>query len=142
MLCLPHILALALHSQAGFNTAVPGLGALCRHGEGDAWLLGAGAYANSERAVERKVSQYLLAGAQPWSVGPVRLGAVVGLVNGYTFNSGNTLPMAAGIASLPATALPAWVPGRHLVHELHLVAIPPVRGVTPAVAQISFTLMF
>jgi len=41
MLCLPHILALALHSQGGFNTAVPGLGALCRHGADDAWLLGA-----------------------------------------------------------------------------------------------------
>lgn len=40
MLCLPHILALALHSQGGFNTAVPGLGALCRHGADDAWLLG------------------------------------------------------------------------------------------------------
>lgn len=42
--CLPHILAIALHSQGGFNTAVPGLGLFCR---ADAYIAGAGAYANS-----------------------------------------------------------------------------------------------
>ena len=54
--CLPHILALALHSQGGFNTVVPGAGIFCRHGSGDAWIAGAGAYANSERAVEDRKS--------------------------------------------------------------------------------------
>ena len=31
MNCLPHILILALHSQPGFNTVVPGAGAFYRH---------------------------------------------------------------------------------------------------------------
>ena len=66
MLCLPHILALALHSQGGFNTFVPGAGLFCRD---DAYIAGAGAYANSEKAVERKVSQYAFGGWQPLKLG-------------------------------------------------------------------------
>ena len=136
--CLPHILALALHSQGGFNTVVPGAGIFCRHGAGDAWIAGAGAYANSERAVQRRVSQYAFAGVQPWAIGPVpglRIGGVVGLVNGYSYNSGRTLPMAALVASVPASALPAWAvlqPVKNVVQEFHVTVIPPVRGVTPA----------
>ena len=134
--CLPHILALALHSQGGFNTVVPGAGIFCRHGAGDAWIAGAGAYANSERAVQRRVSQYAFAGVQPWALGSVpglRIGGVVGLVNGYSYNSGRTLPMAAAVLSYPLPRPFA---------EAHLTVIPPVRGVTPAVAQFSFTLRF
>ena len=131
--CLPHILALALHSQGGFNAVVPGAGIFCRHGAGDAWIAGAGAYANSERAVQRRVSQYAFAGVQPWAIGPVRVGGVVGLVNGYSYNSGRTLPMAAAVLSYPLPRPFA---------EAHLTVIPPVRGVTPAVAQFSFTLRF
>ena len=140
--CLPHILALALHSQGGFNTAVPGLGLFCR---ADSIIAGAGAYANSEKSVERKVSQYAFGGWQPFDVGPVRIGGMVGLVNGYSYNSGRTLPMAALVASVSALDLPAWPllkPVKRVVDEIHLVAIPPVRGVTPAVAQLSFTLRF
>ena len=134
--CLPHILALALHSQGGFNTVVPGAGIYCRHGAGDAWIAGAGAYANSERAVERRVSQYAFAGVQPWAIGPVRVGGVVGLVNGYSYNSGRTIPMAAAVLSWP---LPSAL---RPLDAAHITLIPPVRGVTPAVAQLSFTLRF
>lgn len=56
MLCLPHILALALHSQGGFNTAVPGLGALCRHGADDAALEG-----DNTMTGEKKYALYKLA---------------------------------------------------------------------------------
>lgn len=131
--CLPHILALALHSQGGFNTVVPGAGIFCRHGAGDAWIAGAGAYANSEKAVERKVSQYAFGGWQPFKLGDLRAGAMVGLVNGYSYNSGKTIPMAAAVLSYPLPRPFA---------EAHLTVIPPVRGVTPAVAQLSFTLRF
>ena len=143
--CLPHILALALHSQGGFNTVVPGAGIFCRSGEDAQYIAGAGAYANSERAVARKVSQYAFGGWQPFDVGPVRIGGMVGLVNGYSYNGGRTLPMAALVASVSALDLPAWPllkPVKRVVDEIHLVAIPPVRGVTPAVAQLSFTLRF
>jgi hypothetical protein len=128
--CLPHILAIALHSQSGFNTAVPGLGLFCR---ADSVIAGAGAYANSERAVERKVSQYAFGGWQPLKLGDLRAGGMVGLVNGYSYNSGRTLPMAAAVLSYPLPRPFA---------EAHLTVIPPVRGVTPAVAQLSFTLRF
>lgn len=128
--CLPHILAIALHSQGGFNTAVPGLGLFCR---ADSFIAGAGAYANSEKAVERKVSQYAFGGWQPLKLGDLRAGAMVGLVNGYSYNSGKTIPMAAAVLSYPLPRPFA---------EAHLTVIPPVRGVTPAVAQLSFTLRF
>jgi hypothetical protein len=128
--CLPHILAIALHSQGGFNTAVPGLGLFCR---ADSVIAGAGAYANSEKSVERKVSQYAFGGWQPFKLGDLRAGAMVGLVNGYSYNSGKTIPMAAAVLSYPLPRPFA---------EAHLTVIPPVRGVTPAVAQLSFTLRF
>lgn len=128
--CLPHILAIALHSQGGFNTAVPGFGLFCR---ADSVIAGAGAYANSEKAVERKVSQYAFGGWQPLKLGNLRAGAMVGLVNGYSYNSGKTIPMAAAVLSYPLPRPFA---------EAHLTVIPPVRGVTPAVAQLSFTLRF
>jgi hypothetical protein len=96
--CLPHILAIALHSQGGFNTAVPGLGLFCR---ADSVIAGAGAYANSEKSVERKVSQYAFGGWQPFKLGDLRAGAMVGLVNGYSYNSGKTIPMAAAVLSYP-----------------------------------------
>jgi hypothetical protein len=131
--CLTHILALALHSQGGFNTVVPGAGVFCRHGAEDAWIAGAGAYANSEKAVERKVSQYAFGGWQPFKLGDLRAGGMVGLVNGYSYNSGKTIPMAAAVLSYPLPRPFA---------EAHLTVIPPVRGVTPAVAQLSFTLRF
>jgi hypothetical protein len=104
--CLPHILAIALHSQGGFNTAVPGLGLFCRS---DSIIAGAGAYANSEKAVDRKVSQYLLAGAQPLQLGPVRLGAVAGLVNGYAHRS--------------------------LQHQRHELQVPVLGSMTPELEQ-------
>jgi hypothetical protein len=128
--CLPHILAIALHSQGGFNTAVPGLGLFCR---ADSVIAGAGAYANSEKSVERKVSQYAFGGWQPFKLGDLRAGAMVGLVNGYSYNSGKTIPMAAAVLSYPLPRPFA---------EAHLTVIPPVRGVTPAVGQLSFTLRF
>ena len=144
MNCLPHILVLALHSQPGFNTVVPGAGAFCRHG---AYVAGAGAYANSEKAVERKVSQYAFVGWQPIEYKPLglRTGLMAGAVNGYSYNSGRTLPMAASITSLDTAVLPDWVllkPVKSIAKELHLTVIPPVRNVTPAVAQFSFTLRF
>jgi hypothetical protein len=58
---------------------------------------------------------------------------MVGLVNGYSYNSGKTIPMAAAVLSYPLPRPFA---------EAHLTVIPPVRGVTPAVAQLSFTLRF
>ena len=128
--CLPHILAIALHSQGGFNTAVPGLGLFCRD---DAYIVGAGAYANSEKAVERKVSQYAFGGWQPLKLGDLRAGAMVGLVNGYSYNSGKTIPMAAAVLSYPLPRPFA---------EAHMTVVPPVRGGTPAVAQLSFPLRF
>ena len=53
--------------------------------------------------------------------------------------------MAAIVASVSALDLPAWAvlkPVKRVVDEIHLTVIPPVRGVTPAVAQFSFTLRF
>lgn len=107
--CYPHVHVAALHADApaGYQTATPGLGVLCRDG---VWLAGVGVLQNSHG----RTSEYVQVGAQPIELGPVRLGAIVGSITGYRAHA---MPMAALVASVP-------VP----VGELHFTVIPPVAG--------------
>jgi hypothetical protein len=77
------------------------------------------------------VSNYLAMGYQPWRIGSIRLGAIGGIVDGYTFNDGGFMPMAAGMISYPLN----W-------GEAHLIVIPLIAGVTPLTFQFSFTVKY
>lgn len=103
--CLPQLHLAAIHAPAGtYQSATPGLGALCRDG---VWLAGAGALRNSLG----RDSVYLMAGAQTDT--PVRVGVVIGAISGYR---DQPLPFAAVAVSYG---------------NVHLTIIPPVRGVVP-----------
>ena len=116
---MPHVHVAALHSDAGYRTAVPGIGALWTDGP---WLGGAGIYRNSNP--HGGLSAYLMAGAQPLRVGPVKLGAVAGIVNGYERAQGRFAPFVAAVAS--------W-------DNNHLTIMPPSEPKKPWVIQYSFT---
>lgn len=85
----------AAHDSSGYEGFTPGLGVVCERGD----LIGAaGVFSNSERST----STYAVAGWQPLQVGPVRIGAVAGLIDGYqNQNNGRHFPVAALIASVP-----------------------------------------
>jgi hypothetical protein len=70
----------------------PGLGIACPLGEAE---VAAGAYLNSWGTP----SAYVAVGYEPISIGPVRIGALAGLVTGY--HGGVVRPMAGLQASVP-----------------------------------------
>jgi hypothetical protein len=77
------------------------------------------------------MSNYFAVGYQPWRMGPIRLGGIGGVVDGYNFNDGGLMIMAAGMFSMPFS----W-------GEAHLIVIPLIAGVTPLTLQFSFTLKY
>ena len=117
--CLPHINVAALHapSEQQYRTFTPGIGVLCRKAD---WMAGAGFYSNSLG----NRSNYAIAGWQPLRMGPVHVGAVAGVVDGYPVNSGRFIPMA-GLAL-------SW-------GHVHVVAWPQVKDYSPAGLAVSFT---
>jgi len=117
---LPHIHVAALHSEPGYRSVVPGIGVLGTDGP---WLIGAGVYRNSNPG--GNLSTYFMGGAQPLRIGPVKIGAVAGMVNGYERANGKFAPFIAGVAS--------WG------HQ-HLTIMPPYAKEKPWVIQYSFTL--
>lgn len=126
--CLPQIHVAAIHGEAGYHSNVPGIGVFCRNGDA---VLGAGRYANSEKVIPRKYSNYAIVGLQPYRIGPVRVGGVIGVVDGYAYQDGKPFPMAALLVSYQAS-----------FGELHFTVVPPVKKVTPAVVQLSYTVRF
>ena len=117
--CLPHIHVAALHapSEQQFRAFTPGLGVLCKEAD---WRFGAGVYRNSVA----RTSKYAMLGWQPFHVGEGRIGAFVGVVDGYRANSGGPIPMA-GLAL-------SW-------KHFHIAAWPSFRQYTPATVAVSFT---
>lgn len=117
--CLPHVHTIAIHAPGpkNYETFTPGIGVLCR---ADTLLVGAGAYRNSNG----DPSKYVAAGWQPLRLGPVRLGAMFGLVDGYTRRGGAFAPM--GGVSL------SW-------GNAHLLMWPRVANYTQAGVALSFT---
>lgn len=119
--CTPQLHTVAIHAQAGFETAVPGIGILCTQ---DSILAGVGTYHNSIG----KQSNYALGGGYFATLGRIRFGAAAGVVDGYALNGGCT-PMGVAIVSFPVAGV-----------DVHLTLIPHVPKITPALVQFSFTL--
>ena len=121
--CLPHIHAVAIHAPPSpeYRTSVPGLGALCRDGDR---VLGAGGYNNSNG----DFSKYVAVGVQPWRAAGLRIGGIVGTVDGY--KSGHAEPLAAALLSAPVR----W-------GEIHAIISPPF-GDKPLAVEFGATIRF
>lgn len=115
--CLPQIHTIAIHAEAGFRSAVPGIGVLCRERE---YLTGAGVYSNSIG----KPSAYAIAGWQRKVGDDLRVGFVVGAASGYR-------PHAIAVGALMVS-----------YNNLHFTVIPKIKGkgATPWTVGVSFTL--
>lgn len=116
--CLPHFHVAAYHAEAGFRSATPGIGALCRKGD---LLAGAGVFSNSIG----NASLYAIGGWQPWRIGEARVGAFAGVINGYRRGA---MPFAAAAVSVP-----------YRDGELHFTVIPKVSNLSPLTVGFSFT---
>lgn len=93
--CSPLVHVAAVHAEGSHRSDTPGLGLICERGD----LLGAaGAFSNSYG----RMSRYAVAGWQPVTAGPARIGAVVGAIDGYDHRHGRAFPFAALTASVPA----------------------------------------
>ena len=120
--CALQIHIAAIHTQAGYNGDTPGIGLLCPIANNT--RLAVGTYHNSVRAQ----SNYAAAVWQPLQLGPVRVGAMAGVVTGYRRD---ITPMAALAITVPVRSI-----------ELHLVAVPAVSNASPATAAFSFSFKF
>lgn len=112
--CLPQIHVAAIHADHGYRSFTPGIGVMCK----GKVLVGAGLYKNSLG----DGSTYAAVGYQPWIVGGVKIGAIVGAATGYKHY--DVVPLAAVLMSYK---------------HLHFTFIPEVKAKTPAVLGISFT---
>jgi hypothetical protein len=119
--CLPHLHLAAYHAAPGYRGDTPGIGVLCRQAD---WLAGAGVFSNSIG----QASKYAVAGWQPWRIGPVRVGAYAGVIDGYRYKNSDAFPFAAGLLSLPIGHA-----------ELHLSLLPQWRDISPATVGLSIT---
>lgn len=82
-------------SRRGYNERNWGLGVEYRFNAQVAAI--AGQYRNSVR----ETSHYLAVAAQPYVIGPVRLGVIVGIVNGYPeMRNGRFAPLILPVASI------------------------------------------
>lgn len=120
--CAPQIHVAAIHAKAGYNGDTPGIGLLCPIANNTS--LAVGTYRNSLSMQ----SNYAAAVWQPLHLGPLRVGALAGVVTGYRRDF---TPMAALAVSVPVRAI-----------ELHLVAVPAVSNASPATAALSFSFKF
>ena len=120
--CAPQVHVAALHAEAGYNGSTPGVGLLCPIAANT--RLAVGTYRNSLR----KQTNYAGVVWQPLHAGPIRVGAMAGVMTGY---QRDYTPMAAMAFTLPVRSI-----------ELHLVAVPAVQGTSPATAALSFSFKF
>lgn len=79
--------------NAGLNETNYGIG--IEYSISPSQSLVAGSFKNSER----NQSTYFGGAIQPWHIGNFKLGAVVGVINGYSGTAGRFTPMAAPVLS-------------------------------------------
>jgi hypothetical protein len=115
--CLPQLHVAAIHAEAGYNTATPGIGVLCSDG---VYMLGAGVYRNSVS----KHSNYAIGGKYLGRINSVTYGIVGGMVDGYAARNGHFIPLAGVVLTYK---------------QLHLMLVPPVHKQSPALVEFSFT---
>ncbi len=120
--CAIQLHVAAYHASPGYNGDTPGAGVLCPIGTD--LQAAAGTYYNSVR----KQSEYMGIAWQPIHLGPVQVGAYGGMVSGYKIP---LLPMAAVVISVPLGRIGA-----------HVLLIPEIREITPAVAALSVSFKF
>jgi hypothetical protein len=117
--CSPLMHLAAAHDGGGYRTATPGMGVIC---ERDVYVGAAGLFSNSIG----RTSRYLAGGAQPFSFGPVRVGAVAGFMDGYAYRGGRAFPFAAITVSVPVGSVTARlmvVPKSHISPATLAVAV-------------------
>jgi hypothetical protein len=114
----------SLHGSAGFSGDTPGIGLECESG---AYIVGAGQFKNSLG----EPSRYAVGGLTLGGVGPLKLGALAGVIDGYK-PGGRWQPVAAGLVSV------------NMGHGLGLrvLAIPRVSGVSPATLHVALSVGF
>lgn len=98
MNCAPLIHLIALHVGAYHSAvATPGVGVVCSAASVE---VATGIYRNSND----KKSIYGVLGALPWSIGPLRVGAFVGTVDGYKWkHNGHFVPFGGLQAAWPTS---------------------------------------
>ena len=91
-----HLGAVSYHFNraANYNEINPGLG--IEHQFNARHSLSAGVYRNSER----RSTVYALYGYTPLQIGPVKIGVLAGLANGYSAHQGRAFPVALPIAMI------------------------------------------
>lgn len=99
-ICSVVIHAIALHSSGSYEVATPGVGMVCEKGD---LVAAGGVFSNSIGSRSR----YLAGGWQPIQMGPVRIGAIAGMIDGYEHRDGKPIPFAALTASVPVGAIVA-----------------------------------
>lgn len=105
------------HRNAGYNENNLGVGVEYRTGPEISYMVGS--YYNSVR----KNTTYAAVNWQPWTMGPFKIGAAVGLMNGYpAMNRGGNFFAALPLASYE---------GRRF--GLNIGLIPPIKNVDGAV---------
>lgn len=117
--CDAHFHVAAYHAEPGYQSATPGVGALCPLQLRDS-RLAVGTFRNS---VDRQ-SYYAAVVWQPVRLGPVRTGLFGGMVTGYR---DNPMPFGAVVASYQVSR----------TAELHLTVIPKVNNLSPFTAALS-----
>lgn len=117
--CSPLIHLAALHDGGNYRNDTPGVGVIC---ERDSLVGAAGIFSNSIG----RTSRYVAGGAQPFSLGPVRIGAVAGFMDGYEYRGGRAFPFAALTVSVPVGSVTARlmvVPKSHISPATLAVAV-------------------
>lgn len=108
----------ATHDNSLGTLSTPGLGLIARQ---DQYLAGLGFYKNS---IGNRTN-YAFIGAQPVTIGKVRLGAIAGIADGY---KSHITPLAAGIATISLGA-----------SNLNILVIPKVKGLTPTTVGLTIS---
>lgn len=122
--CSVQVHALAIHSEPGYESVVPGIGLLC---EREQWFGAMGQYSNSIR----RASIYATAGWYATEFGQFRVGVVAGAATGYR-EGAQAVPLGGVVLSAKVN----WGP----VNSINALLVPKVEGLTPAFVQFNFTL--
>lgn len=122
--CQLHLHTVAFHFDAGYEFTVPGVGALCDTKRPDLRAM-VGLYSNSIA----KRSHYAGFTWQPFRVGPARIGAAFGMVDGYRRYTHGYL----------TGALTFKVSERG---EMHLTVVPYVPGLVAPAIGVSYSIRF
>jgi hypothetical protein len=115
----------SLHFASGLNGDNPGVGLTCDYGRA---TFAVGGFKNSEGGQSRYAVGGLYAGA--W--GPLKAGAVVGVIDGYQGNEGAAQPVAAAVASAQLTERVG----------LRVLVVPHVRGVSSSATHVALSVGF